>query len=984
MKKNLLYGFLFALVAAGCYQEELSVTPQTDCEGRTYTTSFEDNETRTYVEDGVLLRWTAGDQISLFDGNTLNRQYKFDGETGDNSGTFSIVDAPYGSGNDVTANYAVYPYSSDVKITEGGAVTVTLPSEQSYAEDSFGLGANTMVAVTKDTDDTFLRFRNTCGYLKLQLYGEDVTVRSVTLTGNGDERLAGKATVATSYGQEPVVSMSDEAGATVVLDCGEGVEIGSTAETATAFWIVVPPVTFEDGFTVTVEDTDGGTFVKSTSNEIRISRNVIKPMKAFEVEIEKTIPDNQIWYTSSDGKVVDPYIDQYFGAKIKSNIYKDGKGIITFDGDVTSIGSNAFRYCSSLTGVTIPGSVTTIATYAFYECSALVDVIIPGSVTKINDFAFAKCSSLKNIFIPYGVRVISGDAFAQCSSLTDISIPESVKSIGNYAFYVCSSLTEIIIPDSVTSIGSNAFAHCESLTSLTIPGSVSNIGTEVILGCISLASVVVEPDNKVYDSRNDCNAIIETASNTLIGGCKSTVIPDGVVEIADDSFRNCETLPYINIPASVTGIGDRAFSNCPSLARMDVKATTPPALGEYAISGTHDDLIIYVPENSVNLYKNAPGWKALNIMAEPVLRNNQIWYTSKDGEVLDPAYPDRFGVNMLSNTYENGIGIMTFDGELTAVGEGACRNKSFTSITLPESVTSIGDYAFEICQSLTDINMPEAVTEIGYRAFQLCVDIVELIMPEGLTDISSYAFYGCSGLQRMILPSTVTYIGDRAFSGCTGELIVNCDIPDYSKRSEEGVFYDSRFTRVTIGNSVTEIGEWAFEECEELTSVSFGENIASIGHGAFYGCSGITSLEIPDSVTDLGGSAFCECTGLASVTIGDNIRVIGSSVFYGCTGLKEVTIGEGVASVGNNAFNGCSALTDITIPENVTRINEGAFGGCVNLTTMICMATVPPMLASTAFYNCNKDMTIYVPAASLDAYKAAENWRNLNVVTMVE
>ena len=670
--------FMSALMLSGCVQEEISDNSPY-CEGREFTASFEEAGTRTYVEDGVLLRWTSGDQISLFDGNTLNRQYRFDGETGDNSGTFSIVSAPYGSGNDLSANYAVYPYSSDVKITEGGAVTIALPSEQSYAEDSFGLGANTMVAVTKDTDDTFLRFRNTCGYLKLQLYGEDVTVRSITLTGNGDERLAGKATVVTSYGQEPVVSMSDEAGATVVLDCGEGVEIGSAAETATAFWIVVPPVTFEDGFTVTVEDTDGGTFSQSTSNEIKISRNVIKPMKAFEVEVEKTIPDNQIWYTSSDGKVVDPYIDQYFGAKIKSNIYKDGKGIITFDGNVTSIGSNAFRYCSSLTGVTIPGSVTAIATYAFYECSALVDVIIPGSVTKINDFAFAKCSSLKNIFIPYGVRVIGGDAFAQCSSLTDISIPESVKSIGNYAFYVCSSLTEIIIPDSVTSIGSNAFAHCESLTSLTIPGSVSNIGTEVIRGCISLASVVVEPDNKVYDSRNDCNAIIETASNTLIGGCKSTVIPDGVVEIADDAFRNCETLPYINIPASVTSIGDRAFSNCPSLARMDVKATTPPALGEYAISGTNADLIIYVPENSVNLYKNDPGWKDLNIMAEPVLRNNQIWYTSKDGEVLDPAYPDRFGVNMLSNTYENGIGIMTFDGELTAVGEGACRNKSFTS-----------------------------------------------------------------------------------------------------------------------------------------------------------------------------------------------------------------------------------------------------------------------------------------------------------------
>ena len=357
-------------------------------------------------------------------------------------------------------------------------------------------------------------------------------------------------------------------------------------------------------------------FADETTCEMNIIGKNLQAGKAYRlsVEIEETIPNNQIWYTSSDGKVVAPYMDQYFGSTIKSNIYKNGKGVIEFESEVKSIGTYAFKSCSSLTGITIPNSVTSIATYAFYECSALVDVIIPESVTKINDFAFSRCSSLKNICIPSGVKRIGGDAFSQCSSLTSITIPESVTSIGNWAFYVCSSLVEIIIPDSVTNIGSNAFAHCKSLTSLVIPGSVTKIGEEVVRGCTSLLSVVVESDNQVYDSRYDCNAIIESVSNTLVAGCQNSVIPDDVIKIDNDAFRDCNTIAFINIPASVTSIGDRAFSNCTSLSRVDVQATDPPILGEYAFS-TSSGLTISVPENRVNIYKAADGWKDLNIVA---------------------------------------------------------------------------------------------------------------------------------------------------------------------------------------------------------------------------------------------------------------------------------------------------------------------------------------------------------------------------------
>ena len=291
MRKILSIMFLFALLASSCSQDELIKSQSTSSTSKLFTASFEQNESRTYIENGNLLRWTEGDQISLFDGNTLNRQFQFDGETGDNAGTFSVVDKPNGTGNDLSANYAVYPYAKDFKITENGVITATLPAEQSYATNSFGLGANTMVAVTEDTDDTFLKFKNVCGYLKLQLYGNDVTVKSITVTGNNNDKLAGNATIMPVYGGNPTISMADDATETITLDCGEnGVKIGSTAETATAFWMVVPPTTFEKGFTVTVSDIEERTFTQSTSKKVVIERNVINPMAALEVQPQNNIP----------------------------------------------------------------------------------------------------------------------------------------------------------------------------------------------------------------------------------------------------------------------------------------------------------------------------------------------------------------------------------------------------------------------------------------------------------------------------------------------------------------------------------------------------------------------------------------------------------------------------------------------------------------------------------------------------------------------
>ena len=284
MMKTFLLSLLSILLLSGCTEyHEKDVVPSTTVY-KDLTASFEE-QTRTYVEDELYLRWHKDDRLSVFFGNTLNSQYKFEGETGDNSGTFSkLPDDHLSTGNSLPSIYALYPYNDDSKISDKGVITAYLPAIQQYAGNTFAQNANTMVAVTKNTDDLFLSFKNVCGFLTLSLHGQGV-IGSAMLTGNSAEKISGKATITSQYGQIPTVEMNSDATDVIAIDFGQsGLKLSSQDSVV---WFVVPPTTFKNGITITLYDTAGNeVYSKSTQKQVVVERNIILPMASIEVNVQ--------------------------------------------------------------------------------------------------------------------------------------------------------------------------------------------------------------------------------------------------------------------------------------------------------------------------------------------------------------------------------------------------------------------------------------------------------------------------------------------------------------------------------------------------------------------------------------------------------------------------------------------------------------------------------------------------------------------------
>ena len=620
-----------------------------------------------------------------------------------------------------------------------------------------------------------------------------------------------------------------------------------------------------------------------------------------------------------------------------------------------------------VTRLAIPDSVPEISAFAFYGCSAIDTIDIPASVMFIGKMAFADCPAItsltvagdnpaydsrnscnaiirtetnsliagcQNTVIPNTVTFIADGAFHACTSLTSIHIPNSVTQIGLEAFYNCSSLIGVNIPNSVHVIGYQAFYGCSSLRGIHIPGSVRGIGSSAFEFCPSLTSISVSPDNPRFDSRDECNAIIETDDNLLIAGCKNTIIPATVTEIEDCAFSGCSTLSAIEIPVGVTKVGEYAFRGCSALRRVVI----PEGVTSIGASAFFDCTALNrvdIPASVVSIggfaFEHCPAISSMSVASG------------------NPEYDSRDSCNAI---------IETATGTLIA----GCMNT-----VIPMTVTAIGDNAFSGSFMLTKVNIPKSVTAIGNYAFTGCTSLSSISIPNSVTAIGEAAFSSCSALTVLNIPNSVASIGQAAFSGC------------------------SSLESITLPKTLTSIGDHTFFGCSMLKDINIPAAVTSIGASAFRGCLSLTGINIPKSVTSIGSSAFRECPLLTSMTVARSNPVYDSR--EGCNaiiktstgtliaGCQNTVIPASVTAIGYAAFDGCVFLSSITIPKTVTAIGGKAFNNCPGLNDVICRIGDPTQVttAPDAFKLPSGDYTgrtLHVPSGASAAYQSSQNWHS--------
>ena len=1003
MKRNIL---LFTTVLCGalvsCQVKETDTLTPESPDFVFYASHGDVASSKTVLQQDGSILWGPGDAIQVFCGRQGSAKFVSSNEENAAEVEFhgSLEGIPYVPDDEF---WAVYPYHEGD--TYGGEyVTVTLPAEQTAAEGTFD--KDLFISIARSSDN-HLQFYNVCGGIKFSLAQSGVT--RVIFQGNNYEELAGEARVSFDINGRPSITKIDHGVSRITLTPPGG----GYFKPGKDYYVVAFPAVLEEGYTLYIQtETQRG--VRTSSQPVAVKRAVWGELEQMDktASFHDAIPENQIWYTTSNGAVLNRSEgwSGYFGeAQLVSNTYEDGQGIMTFDRPLTVIGDNAFYYNSyptSPTSFRLPDTIREIGDYAFASSSYITSIDLPHELISIGKFAFYRCSSLSQINLPPLLESIGESSFADTKSLEAIKLPSKIKIIPDDAFFQ-SGISSVEFPDGLESIGGQAFSRCENLSGLCFPEGLTIIEEEAFEYCERIDKEIVLPNSLL---RLEYRAFASTSLQAIhfpdnlehLGegvfsesGIKKLTLPPKITEVPKSLCYKCGSLEEVILHQDVTHIREYAFDGCGRLKEIALPEGLEFIAG-VAFSST--GLTQVVIPNTVtyiggHAFYNCEKLETISLSSEIEFLEEGVLENCK--MLSSIVIPDKVAtVNRNAFNGCTSLSDVRIGSGVVVLGARAFANcTKLASITIPDNVEKLQSECFAFsgletitlhkglnisgnisgtassifsdCTNLRSVTLPEDLLVLPSSCFAGCSSLKELTLPENLTTISSSAFSGCTSLEALDIPKSVTSIESYVFNNCVN--LKQMVIPEGVGQVSGGLFAGCvRLQTVELPGSIKLIGYDAFRDCKSLETVSMQkgsswliDEVMNIQQQAFDGCLSLASITFPHEIQDIGMSAFANCRRLASVVFQGRVGTIQLKAFNNCSALESIELPNTVTYIGPYAFSE-SGLRNMTLPPKVNTVSENLFSGCQQLEHVVVPADVTK-IERQAFVNCIglQDITLY-------------------------
>ncbi|MBQ8657603.1 MAG: leucine-rich repeat domain-containing protein [Clostridia bacterium] len=682
------------------------------------------------------------------------------------------------------------------------------------------------------------------------------------------------------------------------------------------------------------------------------------------------------------------------------NYALSGTKITAFNGEaLTKIGDGAFAACADLASVSLKDNavLSSVGSSAFKNCSSLVEIYIPEGVEDFKASVFEGCGALTKVeFAPNNaLRSVGENAFWGCVSLSSVAVPETVTSIGAAAFKNCTKLTAAVMPASLHTIGENAFENCSALTVASVPSGVTSIGLGTFAGCKALAELSVPFLGGSATSNRYLSYLFGAESQQADGYTPSSlksVVVQTATDISEYAFYCAEGLSNISLPVGLSSVGNYAFANCESLTAIPVLDGVTQ-IGSYAFSNCSALRTATLPSSVTEIGESAfDGCSGLKELTVPFIGGTQDSNDSMD--------------YLFGYTASKSLEKVTVTAE-TAVGYQAFKDFSgLKRVVLPEGVHTIAEGAFENCYSLRTINLPSTLWLVSDNAFANCYTLFEIYNLSELTleygssdnggvalnalsvyesydektngletegfaflkakkddfwyltdrvgesgywdmpdefvteggetvsqyDLLPYLFNERSDVESLYISSAVRSIGSYAFNYCENLTKVEYAEDGVVQTVHSATFYGcSALESAVLAGDIENIDEGAFYGCVALEEVRFSAKLKNIARSAFEKCASLQAVELPATLVEIGDYAFSDCTTLQEATFPDSLEKIGVKAFNNCSSLEAARFGNRLAEIGREAFNGCVTLTEVEFGPSIATLGESAFAYCESL-----------------------------------------------------